>query len=219
MFESVQIIGRGRVGSAMETRLRQRGVEVRAERADLALLCVPDAAIADVAASLGPGPWIAHVSGATPLAALDPHVRRFSMHPLQTFTRARGPEQLDGAHAAVSGESDEALELGFSLAKTLGLEPFALADDARPLYHAGAAIASNYLVTLHRVASELFRGAGAPAEALVPLMRRVIDNGFELTGPIERGDWVTLDAHRRAIRTARPDLEPLYDALAEATAR
>ena len=141
------------------------------------------------------------------------------MHPLQTFTRARGPEQLDGAWAAVTAESEEARSAGFWLAETLGLKPFELADDVRPLYHAGAAIASNYLVTLHAVASELFRAAGAPPEALVPLMRRTIENGFELTGPIERGDWETVDAHRRAIRAARPELEPLYDVLAEATSR
>ena len=101
----------------------------------------------------------------------------------------------------------------------LGLRPFELADDKRPLYHAGAAVASNYLVTLHRVASELFAAAGAPPEALDPLMRRTIENGFELTGPIERGDWETVEAHREAIRGVRPDLEPLYDVLAEATAR
>jgi predicted short-subunit dehydrogenase-like oxidoreductase (DUF2520 family) len=69
------------------------------------------------------------------------------------------------------------------------------------------------------MAAELFRAAGAPPEALVPLMRRTIDNDFELTGPIERGDWRTVDAHRRAIREARPDLEPVYDVLAELTAR
>ena len=99
----------------------------------------------------------------------------------------------------------------------LGLEPFELADEARPLYHAGAAIASNYLVTLHRAASELLAAAGAPPEALEPLMRRTIENGFELTGPIERGDWATVEAHREAIRSVRPDLEPLYDVLTEAT--
>ena len=190
-----------------------------AEDGELVLLCVPDAAIAEVARGLEPGPWVAHVSGATPLSALDPHRRRFSLHPLQTFTRARGPEQLDGAWAAVTAESAEALAAGFSLAETLGLTPFELADDARPLYHAGAAIASNYLVTLHAVAAELFRAAGAPPEGLAPLMRRTIDNGFELTGPIERGDWATVEAHRRAIRAAKPELEPLYDVLAEATAR
>jgi predicted short-subunit dehydrogenase-like oxidoreductase (DUF2520 family) len=219
VVETVQVVGAGRVGSAIAARLAQRVVEPRADGAELVLLCVPDTAIANTAARIEPGPWIAHVSGATPLAALDPHRRRFGLHPLQTFTRTRGPEQLDGAWAAVTAETDEARELGFELARVLGLEPFELADEARPLYHAGAAIASNYLVTLHRVAAELFGAAGAPPEALTPLMRRTIDNDFELTGPIERGDWETVEAHRRAIRATRPELEPLYDVLAEATAR
>jgi len=219
MVETVQVVGAGRVGTAVAARLMKRGVELREGGAELVLLCVPDTAIADAAARIEPGPWVAHVSGATPLAALDPHERRFGLHPLQTFTRARGPEQLDGAWAAVTAETAEARGLGFELAGLLGLEPFELADQARPLYHAGAAVASNYLVTLHRVAADLFRAAGAPPEALVPLMRRTIDNGFELTGPIERGDWETVEAHRRAIRATRPELEPLYDVLAEATAR
>jgi predicted short-subunit dehydrogenase-like oxidoreductase (DUF2520 family) len=218
VFESITIIGYGRVGSAVSARLRERGIALE-PGAELVLLCVPDDAIADVARDVPIGPWVAHVSGATPLAALDPHTRRFSLHPLQTFTRARGPEQLDGAWAAVTGETDEAYAAATWLAETLGLSPFRLDDAARPLYHAGASIASNYLVTLHAVASDLFRAAGAPPEALVPLMRRTIDNGFELTGPIERGDWETVEAHRRAIRAARPELEPLYDVLAEATAR
>jgi predicted short-subunit dehydrogenase-like oxidoreductase (DUF2520 family) len=218
MIGSVNVIGRGRVGSAVAARLEERGVELRQD-GDLALLCVPDTAIREVARKLPRGGWVAHVSGATPLSALDPHERRFSLHPLQTFTRSRGPEQLDGAWAAVTAETDEARGLGFELARLLGLEPFELVDEARPLYHAGAAIASNYLVTLHRAASELFAAAGAPPEALEPLMRRTIENGFELTGPIERGDWETVEAHREAIRSVRPDLEPLYDVLAEATAR
>jgi predicted short-subunit dehydrogenase-like oxidoreductase (DUF2520 family) len=218
VFERVTVIGSGRVGSAVSARLGERGIAV-GDEGELALLCVPDAAIVDVARGIEPGPWVAHVSGATPLAALDPHERRFSVHPLQTFTLGRGAEQLDGAFAAVTGESGAAVERGLWLARTLGLRPFELADDVRPLYHAGAAIASNYLVTLHRVASDLFRAAGAPPEALVPLMRRTIENGFELTGPIERGDWATVEAHRRAIREAAPELEPMYDALAEVTAR
>jgi predicted short-subunit dehydrogenase-like oxidoreductase (DUF2520 family) len=219
MIESVNVIGAGRVGAAVAARLRERGVVVREQEAALVLLCVPDAAIREVATELEPGPWVAHMSGATPLAALDPHRRRFGLHPLQTFTRRRGPEQLDDAYGAVTAETPEARELGFWLAATLGLTPFELRDDARPLYHAGAAIASNYLVTLHRVAADLFGVAGAPPQGLVPLMRGTIDNGFELTGPIERGDWETVEAHRRAIRAVRPDLEPLYDVLAEATAR
>src|SRR6478752_5827731 len=163
MVKSVNVIGRGRVGTALAARLEERGVELRDDDAELTLLCVPDTAIREVARGLSPGPgWIGHVSGATPLSALDPHERRFSLHPLQTFTLTRGPEQLDGAWAAVTAETEE---------------------------------------------------------ARAPLMRRTIENGFELTGPIERGDWETVEAHREAIRSVRPDLEPLYDVLAEATAR
>ena len=123
MFDTVHVIGSGRVGSAVSARLRERGVDVR-EGADLVLICVPDGAIAEVAGGIEPGPWVAHVSGATPLAALDPHERRFSLHPLQTFTRARGPEQLDGAWAAITAESEEARATGFALAEKLGVQPF-----------------------------------------------------------------------------------------------
>ncbi len=212
------MIGLGRVGSAIAARLGERGFAVSPDAADLIILCVPDAAIADVARSVEPGPWIAHVSGATPLAALDPHERRFSVHPLQTFTRARGAEQLDGAWAAVTAETPDALDHGLWLARLLGLEPFELADSARTLYHAGAAVASNYLVTLYRAAASLFEEAGAPPEALVPLMRRTIENGFELTGPISRGDWATVDAHVAALHSRRPELEEMYRALAAVTA-
>ena len=218
MFESVRVMGRGRVGSAVAERLRERGVELREDEADLVLICVPDAAIAEVARQLDVGPWTAHVSGATPLAALDPHLARFAVHPLQTFTRRRGAEQLDGAWAAVTAETDEARARALWLAETLGLRPFELSDELRTLYHAGAAIASNYVVTLFRAASRLLEQAGAPPEALVPLMRRVIDNGFELTGPIERGDWATIDAHLDAIAEHTPAFEPMYRALAELTA-
>ena len=217
MIERAQVIGAGRVGSAMAARLRERGLDLSPDAPQLVLLCVPDRAIAEVAAALEPGPWVAHVSGATPLAALDPHERRFGLHPLQTFTRGRGAEQLDGAFAAVTAETAEARDVGKWLARTLGLEPFSLADDKRAAYHAGASIASNYLVTLRRAAGSLLEAAGAPPEALDPLMRRTIENRFELTGPISRGDWETVDAHLAAIRAERPELEPMYVALAETT--
>jgi predicted short-subunit dehydrogenase-like oxidoreductase (DUF2520 family) len=217
MFESIRVIGTGRVGSAISARLAERGVELRKEGPELVLLCVPDSAIPEVAREIDPGPWVAHTSGATPVNALDPHTRRFGLHPLQTFTRARGPEQLDGAWAAITAEGGEAQEAGFKLAELLGLRPFMLADYERALYHAGAVVASNFLVTLHDAAAELVEAAGAPPEALEPLMRRVIENGFELTGPVARGDFATVEAHLAAIRERRPSLEPLYRTLTQAT--
>jgi predicted short-subunit dehydrogenase-like oxidoreductase (DUF2520 family) len=217
VIETINVIGSGRVGSAVSARLRERGVGVAAEGAGLVLLCVPDGVIAEVAATIPQGPWIAHVSGATPLAALEPHERRFSVHPLQTFTRSRGAEQLDGAWAAVTAETADARAVATWLAETLGLRPFELADDARTLYHAGAVFASNYIVTLQRAAALLFHAAGAPVQAMEPLMLRTIENGFELTGPISRGDWATVEAHRAEIRAHAPELDHLYETLADAT--
>src|SRR5204862_6590431 len=139
MFETVNVIGRGRVGWAIAARLEGRGVELRDEDAELTLLCVPDAAIREVAGGLVPGHgWIAHVSGGTPLAALDPHTRRFGLHPLQTFTRSRGAEPLDGAFAAGTAESEEARDRGLAFPELLGRKPLERADDPRPRYHPGS---------------------------------------------------------------------------------
>ena len=217
MIERIDVIGSGRVGAAVSARLRERGLDLDSTDPELVLLCVPDRSIGEAAAYVAEGPWVAHVSGATPLAALAPHTRRFSVHPLQTFTLRRGAEQLDGAYAAVTGETDEALAVATWLAETLGLQPFPLADENRAIYHAGAAIASNYLVTLRSAAGSLLEAAGAPPEALDPLMRRTIENGFELTGPIQRGDWETVERHIEAIQATRPELEAMYRTLADAT--
>ena len=224
MFDAVHIIGTGRAGGAIRARLRERDLRVTDGRepdpaADLVLLCVPDSVVADVAAGVAIGPWVAHVSGATRLAALDPHERRFSVHPLQTLTTERGPEQLDGAWGAIGGETDDALERASWLAEMLGLRAFAVADADRALYHAAAVIGGNFLVTLHQVATRLLVQAGAPPEAIVPLMTRTIENGFDLTGPIARGDWSTVEAHIEVLEQRAPDLVPLYRALAGATQR
>ena len=164
MIETIQIVGaRGRVGSALSARLAERGIALDSRQPELVVLCVPDRAIAEVASATPLGPWIAHVSGATPLDALDPHLRRFGLHPLQSFSKARGAEQLDGAWGAVTAETDEARRVGRWLAETLGLRPFDLDDDRRAAYHAGAAMASNYLVTLRAAAGSLLEAAGRAA--------------------------------------------------------
>ena len=73
MFNTITVIGAGgRAGSAIAGRLRERGIELREEGGELVLLCVPDAAIPDVAASCA-RPLDGTTSGATTLEALAPH--------------------------------------------------------------------------------------------------------------------------------------------------
>jgi predicted short-subunit dehydrogenase-like oxidoreductase (DUF2520 family) len=220
-FSSACVVGAGRLGTAIAARVSESlpthltGRDLETEDADLVVLCVPDRAVPEVAEAIPVGPWIAHTSGARTLDSLDPHARRFSLHPLQTFVRHRGPEQLDGAWAAVAGESEAALDAGFRLAGLLRVRPFELDDEVRLVYHAGAVMAQSFLVALHWAASELFQEAEAPPEALLPLMRRTMENDFELTGPITRGDWETIERHLEVIREQRPELEPTYRALTD----
>ena len=224
MIETACVVGTGRVGTAITARLRERGLPVSVTgrqleigTAELVVLCVPDREIGRVARQIAPGPWLAHTSGATPLSELAPHTRRFALHPLQTFTHSRGAEQLDGVSAALTAESDEAEAVARSLAALLGVAPFPLADADRAAYHAGACIAANFLVTLQHAAALLLGSAGVPPAALDPLLHQVITNGFDLTGPIARGDATTIERHLSALRERAPQLVPLYTTLAQAT--
>ena len=225
MFTSASVVGTGRVGQALAARLgehiptRTVGRDLDVGEAALIVLCVPDAEIRGVAESIPRGPWIAHTSGSVSIEALHGHERRFSLHPLQTFTHGGGPEQLDGAWAAISGEDPEALDAGRELANLLGLKPFELADGSRALYHAAAMMASSFVVTLHDVGAELMRAAGGPPEALLPLTRRTIENGFQHTGPLVRGDTETVKRDGAAIAELEEDRLVLFAALAKTEAQ
>jgi predicted short-subunit dehydrogenase-like oxidoreductase (DUF2520 family) len=234
--ESIAIVGDGRLGRALTAALRAAGARVSgphgrgyrgpaapgadgAAAPDAILLCVPDGEIAAAAAALelaAPAPLVGHCSGATPLAALQPR-EAFGLHPLMTVTREGA--DFTGAGAAVAGTTDRALGFATALAERLGLRPFAIDDADRAAYHAGAAMAANYLITLEEAAT---RVAGIERDLLAPLVRAAVETWAiqgeaALTGPIARGDEATIAAHRRAIAERAPDLLELYDVLAAAT--
>src|SRR5437868_913932 len=105
MFISIQVIGCGCVGSVVVVWFESCGVDTHRRDTELVLLCVPNSTIPDATARVAIGPWIAHVNGATRLATLNPHLQRFTLHPLQTFTRDRGTEQLDNTWTTVTSDS------------------------------------------------------------------------------------------------------------------
>lgn len=233
------VIGPGRVGSSftealggtkLEAELRGRGDDLGGLEGRTVLLCVPDLAIAPLADRIGatgaPPELIGHTSGATGLEALSGAGAAgcFSLHPLQTVPDRS--TDLGGCPAAVAGSTDQALEVATMLAGAAGMRTFEISESDRAIYHAAASIASNYLVTIEQTAAELLGGIAVddPREVLEPLVRRSLENWLErgsdaLTGPIARGDEVTVEAHRSALSKHRPDLIGFYDALAERTRR
>jgi predicted short-subunit dehydrogenase-like oxidoreductase (DUF2520 family) len=228
--KSLAIIGRGRLGTALaEALLSVAGYEVSGplgrgaapEAVDAVLLCVPDGEIAAAAALIAPGPAVGHCSGATGLDVLAGHRDAFSLHPLMTVTDAGA--QFAGAGAAVAGSTPSAVAFARSLATAVGLRPFELEAADRTAYHAAASIASNFLITLEAAAERIAATAGVDRALLVPLVRATVENWASLgperalTGPVARGDRVTVKAQREAIVERAPDLVPLFDALVAAT--
>lgn len=224
----IAVVGAGRLGSALAAALQDAGAIVdgplgrgaTAAGADTVLLCVPDAEIAAAARAIEPGPLVGHCSGATGLAPLALH-EAFSLHPLMTVT---GPAaRFAGASCATAGATPRALATARALAHQLGMTATEIADADRAAYHAAASIASNFLVTLEAAAERLASSAGAGRELLVPLVRATVENwaaaGPEqaLTGPIARGDEVTVARQRAAVAERAPDLLALFDELARAT--
>jgi predicted short-subunit dehydrogenase-like oxidoreductase (DUF2520 family) len=197
--------------------------------AELVLLAVPDDAVEPTAVRLAesaafrPGGWVAHVSGALGLDALAAPLaagaRRLAIHPLQTMPDvASAIERIPGSAMAVTADDEDGATLGERLALDVGARPFRLADERRPLYHAAAVFASNYLVTAAGIAEDLFREAGVPdpARALMPLARASLDNvgrmgpAGALTGPAVRGDAGTVARNLEALRAAAPQAVPGY---------
>jgi predicted short-subunit dehydrogenase-like oxidoreductase (DUF2520 family) len=219
MQETIAIVGDGRLGRALAGALHATAPFGRGHHgagADVVLLCVPDGEIAAAAAAVAPGPLVGHCSGATALDVLAPH-EAFGMHPLMTTTR-RGAD-FAGAGAAIAGSSPGALSFARRLAERLGMRPFEIAAEDRAAYHAGASMASNFLIALETAAE---RVSGVDRSLLVPLVRASVETWAAegpaaLTGPIVRGDEATVARHREAIAERAPDLLALYDALADAT--
>lgn len=228
------VVGRGRVGRALAAALAEARYDTEARYeivgplgrgadaagTDAVLLCVPDAEIAHAAASIAPGPPVGHCSGATGLGSLVPH-EAFSLHPLMTVTAAGA--RFEGAGAAIAGSTPRALALAAELARALRMRPVEISEDDRPVYHAAASVASNFLITLEAAAERIAAAVGVPRDLLVPLVRATVENwavlGPEraLTGPVARGDEVTVARQRAAVAQVAPDLLDLFDALVGAT--
>lgn len=235
-FPSVAIVGAGRLGCALARALEAVGIAVEGPlgrgvqpRAEIVLLCVPDAEIAAATGHTGDARFVGHVSGATPLTALAAATSdAFGLHPLQTFAGGEGSEAFEGAGAAIAGTTPEALAVARELAERLGMAPIEISDAERAAYHAAASVASNFLVTLQAAAERLAAGAGiAPADAralLAPLVRSTVDNWAErgpraaLTGPVARGDDATVARQREAVERHAPELLSLFDELVVQTA-
>ena len=206
-------------------------VSALAQQADVIIIAVADHRVPEVAAEylkkglIGSHHVVLHTCGAWAahevLSCLVGHVNAVgTLHPLASISSRKGAfSRLNGASFGIEGDV-EAVAMAERLVSLMGCKPLRLLTEQMPLYHAGAAIGSNLIVAVMDLARKAFEAAGVPPEevvpALVPLLRSTVDNLEQqglpdaLTGPVARGDVLTIERHLGALDRSVPDVASLY---------
>ncbi|MCU4186098.1 DUF2520 domain-containing protein [Acidiferrimicrobium sp. IK] len=234
---SLRVIGPGRAGESLRRALAGAGWSAQpslyrdddlsdaATGVELLVVAVPDAAVAPVAASVGPGDAVViHLAGSLGCDVLAPHTDTGGLHPLVALPSPDVGETrlVSGAWFGVAATTERARQMVERVVDDLGGRAVAVADRDRAAYHAAAAIAANHLVALMAQVEAVAGAAGVPLQAFTALAAGALSDvaalgpGAALTGPVARGDWATVRAHRGAL--APEELEA-YDAMSRRAAR
>jgi predicted short-subunit dehydrogenase-like oxidoreductase (DUF2520 family) len=213
----IQMVGHGQIYDSPQ------GV---ADNADFIFITTPDDVISTVVNQVDwhKGQYVVHCSGADSLDVLE-HARIMeakvgSFHPLQTFASIqKAIENLPGSTFALEAEGN-LLDILKKMADDLGGYWIKLGAGDKAAYHTAAVMACNYLVTLVKLATDLWDSFGVPRDqaiqALLPLLKGTINNienlsvPNALTGPIARGDIGTVQIHLNTLKEIAPGILSVY---------
>lgn len=200
-----------------------------ADAAEMVFITTPDDVIAQVCSEVQwhEGQSVVHCSGVHSVDILEAAKKLGaavgSFHPLQTFADVdQAIENLPGSTFALEA-GEPLLSMLKELTSFLNGNWVELKPEDKVLYHAAAVFACNYLVTLVKLAQDLWLDFGVSAKeatrALLPLLRGTISNidniGLPdcLTGPVARGDLGTIERHLSALEVRSPSLLVTYKEL------
>ncbi len=221
------------------------GVRVYLDKADLVkksdiiFLTVSDSSIEKVCKELAlekafsADKIVIHTSGALSsevlFSASEQGASVFSMHPIQSFAGVEeAVKNLKNSFFGVEGKGTEkARQTVKDIIDTLGGFEVYINTDSKVLYHAAAVVVSNYLVTLVELGCSMMCEAGVDSEnafrLLKPLIIGTLNNIDKmgtteaLTGPIARGDVITVDKHLQEIEEKLPNFLHLFKILGSNT--
>jgi predicted short-subunit dehydrogenase-like oxidoreductase (DUF2520 family) len=197
-----------------------------ANTAEHVFITTPDDSILKVASELTwrPEQNVVHCSGAASIDILDPAKQSGSMvgsfHPCQAFASVdQAIKNLPGSTFAIEAQG-ALLDILKDMTSSMRCDWIVLKPGNKAIYHAAAVFASNYFVTLLKVATDLFKNFDVPTaqstKVLMPLIQGNIKNinsiGLPscLTGPIARGDVSTIEKHIFALKEKEPSILKLY---------
>lgn len=157
---------------------------------------------------------ICHCSGSISSAAFfdaeNKGAYAYSIHPLCAVSdKYNSWRALKTAVFTIEGSS-KYLHYMQKLFKTFGNEAIIIDTKKKPLYHAGAVMASNLVIALFAMSIDTLKNCGFSEElaqkALVPLFggnaENIVKSGMvnALTGPVERGDVKTIKHHLESLQ-------------------
>lgn len=212
----------GYVSTACVNKDSQTVVDV----AETVFITTPDDVITKVVSSVR---WhkdqnVLHCSGADSLEILEPArkagARVGAFHPLQTFASVeQAMDNMYGSTFALEAE-EPLLSIIWQMARDLGGHSVVLKPGDKVLYHAAAVMACNYVVTLVKLATDLWAALGVSQaeaiQALMPLLKGTLNNidnvGLPdcLTGPIARGDVGTIEKHLQILGSVDTEVLRVY---------
>jgi len=208
------------------------------QNADGVLITTPDdlilSACGEIAAAADiKGKFVFHMSGAGGLDLLAPAQNAgasvASIHPLQSFSSIdQAIGNIPGSYFGVTADK-KAEGSAKNIVRDLGGIPLVISPEQKPLYHAAACFASNYLVSLMNVVESIYQAIGLNEKdaraAFLPLVYGCLKNieksgsVSSLTGPIARGDAGTIKKHVTALHKNLPQYSSLYASLGLTTVK
>lgn len=187
---------------------------------EVALIAVSDDALEDVSRGIPSGVWRVHFSGAKALDAITAGGERGAvMWPIASIRKEKAP-QWETVHWAVEATDHEVLQWALGTITALKGTAHVVDGNQRLHAHVAAVFAANFAGAVLAEAAELAVGANLPWEAFHHLHAGIseraatVEGAMLQTGPAARGDELTLEAHRLALKND-PALLRLYNELTE----
>ncbi|MEO0131594.1 MAG: Rossmann-like and DUF2520 domain-containing protein [candidate division WOR-3 bacterium] len=185
----------------------------------------------EILPQLTKGSLVIHCSGVLASNILKPPRGRkiipISLHPIQTFPKIiTDHNPFSGIYFSLEG-SKAARTIILKLINDLEANVIFLSPKDKPIYHLLLVIASNYLVSLMGAVKILGQKIRLPEKKLFRLLEPLVLSTWDniknlglknaLSGPIERGDIATIQAHLKTLKKKAPELLPLYRVLGRET--
>jgi len=232
-IKRISIIGTGRVATQLATVLFEKGYEIdgvygrnktearnlaekvksriiesisQPIRSDLALVCVTDDAIREVAAEISErsDAIVAHTSGAVPMAEIPESLKRAVFYPLQSFSIGK-KIVWENVPFCIEAENDDHLNALGQLAESISEKIYVLSSAQRKTLHLAAVFANNFANLMYEYSEELLLDADIDRSILHPLIletahKVLLQRASESrTGPASRGDMETIKAHQKLL--------------------